>query len=250
MVEESHAPGGPVALVTGAGGGIGAAVAEALVAIGCRVVCAGGHLDRLEATTRRLGPLAHALELDVADPASVDSLCERLPPTLHGIDILVNNAGHDVGGRRRFDQGEMAEWQNIIETNVIGLVRVTHKVIAGMVTRDRGHIVNLGSVAGTRGYAGGTLYAGSKFAVHGFSESLRLDFRNTGIRVTEILPGMVRTDFAYHRWRGDEERATRFYEEFGVCLAPEDVARMVVFAVQQPRHVAITQLVVVPISQP
>ena len=150
MGEESHARAGSVALVTGAGGGIGAAVAEALVAIGCRVVCAGRRLDRLEATTGRLGPLAHALELDVVDPTSVDSLFKRLPPALHDIDILVNNAGHDVGGRRRFDQGEMAEWQNIIDTNVTGLVRVTHKVIAGMVARDHGHIVNLGSVAGTR----------------------------------------------------------------------------------------------------
>ena len=115
-----------------------------------------------------------------------------------------------------------------------------------MVARDRGHIVNLGSIAGTRGYAGGTLYAGSKFAVHGFRESLRLDFRNTGIRVTEILPGIVQTDFAFHRWRGD---ANRFYREFGVCLAPEDVVRMVAFAVQQPPHVVIAQLMVVPISQ-
>ena len=246
---ESHPDRGSVALVTGAGGGIGAAVAAALVAIGCRVVCTGRRLDRLEATARRLGPLAHALELDVADRISVDSLFDRLPQALHDIDILVKNAGHDVGGRRRFDQGEMAEWQSIVETNVVGLVRVTHKVIAGMVARDHGHIVNLGSIAGTRGYAGGALYAGSKFAVHGFSESLRLDFRNTGIRVTEILPGMVQTDFAFHRWRGDEQRAKRFYQEFGVCLAPEDVARMVAFAVQQPPHVVIAQLMVVPISQ-
>ena len=248
-MSESHPDRGSVALVAGAGGGIGAAVVAALVAIGCRVVCAGRRLDRLEATARRLGPLAHALELDVADRISVDSLFDRLPQALHDIDILVNNAGHDVGGRRRFDQGEMADWQSIVETNLVGLVRVTHKVIAGMVARDRGHIVNLGSIAGTRGYAGGTLYAGSKFAVHGFSESLRLDFRNTGIRVTEILPGMVQTDFAFHRWRGDEQRAKRFYQEFGICLAPEDVARMVAFAVQQPPHVVIAQLMVVPISQ-
>ena len=118
---ESHPRRGSVALVTGAGGGIGAAVAAALVAIGCRIVCAGRRLDRLEATARRLGPLAHALELDVADRISVDSLFDRLPKALHDIDILVNNAGHDVGGRRRFDQGKMAEWQSIVETNVLGL---------------------------------------------------------------------------------------------------------------------------------
>ena len=240
---------GSVALVTGAGGGIGAATAEALVALGCRVLCAGRRIDRLKAVTRRLGPLAHAFTLDVADEESVDGLFDRLPAELHAIDILVNNAGHDVGGRRRFDEGEMAEWQSIIDTNVLGLIRVTRKVIPGMIARDRGHIVNLGSIAGRRGYAGGTLYAASKFAVHGFSDSLRLDFADTGIRVTEILPGMVRTEFAFHRWRGDAERARNFYDEFGTCLEPADVARMVAFAVQQPAHVVVAQLMVVPISQ-
>lgn len=249
MAEESQPRQGSVALVTGAGGGIGAAVAEALAAIGCRVLCAGRRIDRLKVVASRLGAAAHPIELDVADERSVDGLFDRLPAALRDIDILVNNAGHDVGGRRRFDQGEMAEWHSIIETNVVGLVRVTHKVIAGMVARDRGHIVNLGSVAGVRGYAGGTLYAGSKFAVHGFSESLRRDYRNTGIRVTEILPGMVRTEFAANRWHGDETQAKKYYDEFGACLAPADVARSVVFALQQPAHVVIAQLMVVPISQ-
>lgn len=249
MTEESYPRPGSVALVTGGGSGIGAAVAEALVGIGCRVVCAGRRVDKLQAFTRRLGKSAHPLELDVADQKSVDGLFDRLPQALHEIDILVNNAGHDVGGRHRFDQGTMADWQSIIETNVVGLIRVTHKVIAGMVARDRGHVVNLGSIAGRRGYAGGTLYAGSKFAVHGFSDSLRLDFRNTAIRVPEIMPGMVRTDFAANRWKGDQAHADDFYDEFGVCLAPADVARTVVFALQQPPHVVIAQLMVVPISQ-
>lgn len=249
MAEENHPRKESVALVTGAGGGIGEAVAEALAKIGCRVVCAGRRIDRLEAVARRIGHSTYAVQLDVTDQNSVDGLFDRLPRELHEIDILVNNAGHDIGGRQRFDEGVMADWHNIIETNVVGLIHVTHKLISGMVARDRGHIVNLGSIAGTRGYAGGTLYAGSKFAVHGFSESLRLDFRNTGIRVTEIMPGMVHTDFAFNRWRGDQGRAENFYQEFGVCLTPADVARTVVFAVQQPSHVVIAQLVVVPISQ-
>ena len=248
MTEQSYPRPGSVALVTGGGSGIGAAVAEALVAVGCRVVCAGRHLDKLQAFTRRLGPKAHALQLDVADPASVDGMLDRLPQELREIEILVNNAGHDVGGRHRFDQGTMADWASIIETNVLGLIRVTHKVIPGMIARDRGDIVNLGSVAGRRGYAGGTLYAGSKFAVHGFSDSLRLDCRNTGIRVIEIMPGMVRTDFAANRWKGDKAYATKYYDDYGVCLAPDDVARTILFAVQQPPHVVIAQLMVVPVS--
>ena len=249
MADETLPRPGSIALVTGAGGGIGAAIAQALVAVGCRVLCAGRRLDRARAIASRIGPGANAFVLDVADQRSVDGLFDRLPSEFHEIDILVNNAGHDIGGRRRFDEGTITDWASIIETNVMGVVRVTHKVIPGMVARNRGHIVNIGSTAGTRGYAGGTLYAGSKFAVHGFSDSLRLGYRNTGVRVSEILPGMVRTDFAQNRWRGDTTRAEAFYQEFGVCLSPDDVARAVVFVLQQPPHVVISQVVVVPVSQ-
>lgn len=237
-----------VALVTGAGGGIGAAVARALANIGCRVVCAGRRRRRLEEVAGGLGDHGLAVELDVTDAAAVKSLPGRLPPDWREVEILVNNAGHDRGGRRRFHEGEPEDWADIIDTNVTGLMRVTRAFIDGMRARDRGHVVNVGSIAGTRPYATGTLYAASKHAVHGFSESLRLDYVDSGIRVTEILPGMVRTDFAYHR-SGDAEQARRFYQEFGVCLDPEDVARAVTYAVQQPAHVVISQIVVVPISQ-
>ena len=237
-----------MALVTGAGGGIGAAVAGALAGIGCRVICAGRTRERLDAVVDNLGTNALGLELDVTDAASVESLMSRLPESWRDIEILVNNAGHDRGGRRPFHEGSAAEWASIIDTNVTGQVRVTRTLIDGMRAHDRGHVVNIGSIAGIRPYATGTLYSASKHAVHGFSEALRLDYANSGIRVTEILPGMVRTDFAFHR-TGDAEQAARYYEEFGTCLDPEDVARAVLFAVQQPAHVVISQLVVVPISQ-
>ncbi len=239
---------GAVALVTGASSGIGAETAKALAASGCRVICAGRTRAKLDDVAASIEGKGMAFELDVDDRGSVASLFERLPPDWRDIDVLVNNAGHDRGGRRRFDEGSIEEWEKIIETNVIGLIRVTRVVIPQMIARDRGHIVNIGSISGYKPYAGGTLYAGSKFAVHGFSESLRLDYRNTGIRVTEILPGMVRTGFASARW-DDTSRAKKFYDDFGTCLAPEDVARSVVFAVQQPGHVVISQLVVVPSSQ-
>jgi 3-hydroxy acid dehydrogenase / malonic semialdehyde reductase len=237
---------GAVALVTGASSGIGAETVKELAALGCKVICAGRRRDKLEEAAKPVG--GHVLELDVTSRKSVESLIDRLPAPWREIDILVNNAGHDTGGRRRFDEGTLDEWESIIETNVIGLVRVTRVVIPGMIARDRGHVVNIGSISGYKPYAGGTLYAGSKFAVHGFSESLRLDYRNSGVRVTEILPGMVRTGFATARW-GDATRAKKFYDDFGVCLNPEDVARTVAFAVQQPKHVVISQLVVVPNSQ-
>lgn len=239
----------PVALVTGAGSGIGKSIALLLAGEGYRVILAGRRLARVREVADLIGANAHAVALDVADKTSVDSLFERLPPDWHAVGVLVNNAGHDVGGRRRFDEGTTEEWSRIIETNVIGLVRVTRLIIDGMLARRRGHIVNIGSTSGLQPYATGTMYASSKHAVHGFSESLRLDYAGTGVRVTEIMPGMVRTDFAAARW-GDVDEAMKFYEDFGQCLAPDDVARSVLFALEQPDHVVISQLVVVPTGVP
>lgn len=248
MATEAGFPAGSTALVTGASSGIGEGIATTLVENGYRVICAARRLEKLTELSDRLGSGAYPLALDVTDAASVESLRSRLPEGWRGIDILVNNAGHDEGGRRRFDEGSAAEWADIIETNVIGLIRTTRAVITGMIERDHGHIVNIGSIAGISSYATGTIYSGSKHAVHGFSESLRLDFAATGIRVTEILPGMVRTNFALTRWH-DQARADSFYDDFGVCLTPEDIARTVLFAIQQPPHVVISQLVVVPHAQ-
>ncbi|TDJ20063.1 MAG: SDR family oxidoreductase [Gammaproteobacteria bacterium] len=245
MATEAKLPAGSTALVTGASSGIGESIAIQLGRSGCRVICAGRRTDKLEALTEKLGSPGRALELDVTDASSAQSLMSRLPEDWRSIDILVNNAGHDQGGRRRFDQGSAAQWASIIETNVNGLIRTTHAVIPGMIARDHGHVVNIGSIAGLSPYATGTIYAASKHAVHGFSESLRLDFAGTGIRVTEILPGMVRTNFALTRW-GDPARAAAFYDDVGACLTPEDIARSVLFALQQPPHVVISQLVVVP----
>ena len=126
-------------------------------------------------------------------------------------------------------------------------MRVTHAVIDGMLERGHGQVVNLGSTAGLKPYATGTAYVTSKYAVHGFSESLRLDYAGRGIRVTEIMPGLVRTDFA-HRRLGDEQKADAFYDSFEQSLSPDDIANTVLFALQQPRHVEIAQLVVLPVS--
>ncbi len=236
---------GQTALVTGASAGIGRQTARALVDAGAQVIFAARRISRLEQIVSSLGDNALALELDVCDAASVESISERLPQRWRSIDILVNNAGHDVGGRQVFHEGSTTQWSAIIETNVIGLIRVTHKVIEGMLARDHGHIVNIGSTSGFQPYATGTIYSSSKHAVHGFSESLRLDYTNTGIRVTEVLPGLVRTDFATTRW-DDEKKATAFYDRIDQCLSPDDIARAVVFALEQPAHVVISQLVVRP----
>ena len=234
---------GAVALVTGAGSGIGEATARRLAEAGLDVICAGRRLEKVETAAATIG--GHALELDVVDPESVASIEDRLPAGLREIDVLINSAGHDVGGRRRFDAGSADQWAKIIETNVTGLVRITRQVIPGMLARDRGHIVNIGSIAGLVAYKTGSIYAASKHAVHGLSESLRLDFAGTGVRVSEILPGMVRTEFALNRWK-EERTAAAFYDDYGICLDPDDIARAVLYCLRQPPHVVISQLVVMP----
>ena len=234
---------GAVALVTGAGSGIGEASARRLAEAGLEVICAGRRLERVESVATAIG--GHALDLDVTDPESVDSIEERLAAGLREIDVLINSAGHDAGGRRRFDAGSADQWAKIIETNVTGLIRVTRQVIPGMLARDRGHIVNIGSIAGLVAYKTGSIYAASKHAVHGLSESLRQDFAGTGVRVSEILPGMVRTEFALNRWK-DEATAGAFYDDFGTCLEPDDIAGAVLYCLRQPPHVVISQLVVMP----
>ena len=235
-------------LITGAGTGIGKASAFALAEAGYRVICCGRRAAPLETLAGDIGDQALPLTLDITDPASVEGLFERLPEGWRDIDLLVNNAGHDIGGRRPFHEGDAEQWAAIVETNVIGLMRLTHAVLPQMIARGGGDIVNLGSISGITAYAKGAPYNASKFAVHGFSQALRLEHLESGIRVLEILPGVVRTDFAETRW-GDSETGQAFYESYDDCLLPEDIARTLVFAVTQPRHVSLTQIVVMPSSQ-
>ena len=235
--------GPPTALVSGASGGIGAAICRQLIVAGYRVMATARQLDSLQELQRKLGERLVPLALDVTDAAAVRALAE----TVGEIDVLVNNAGHDAGGRRLFEQGSAEQWCDIIDTNVQGVIRLTHALIDGMLARGRGHIVNLGSIAGLKPYATGSAYVSSKYAVHGLSETLRLDFAGRGIRVTEIMPGLVRSGFAERRL-GDAGKAQDFYDSFEQCLDPADVAATVLFALQQPAHVEIAQLVVLPVS--
>ena len=246
MTEESILRPDALALVTGAGTGIGAAVAAGLIDRGCRVIAAGRRLERLRELAARLGERCFPLELDITSAAATAGLLGRLPEDLKAIDILVNNAGHDGGGRRRYDHGASDDVASTVETGVIGTMRVTHAVAPGMVERGRGHIVNIGSVAGIQAMPGGAAYIAAKHGVHGFSRALRADYAGKGVRVSEILPGLTRTEFAEARLRGDKEKAAAFYENFDVVMEPEDVARAVLFALEQPPHVTIAELLVVP----
>ena len=237
----------PVALVSGASGGIGESICRHLVENGYRVVATGRNEARLQALEQSLGEHLFPLTLDVTDAGAVKALGSRLPPEFSNPSVLVNNAGHDVGGRRLFEQGSAEQWCDIVETNVQGGIRLTHAFVDNMLARGAGHVVNIGSIAGLKPYATGTAYVTSKYAVHGLSETLRLDFAGRGIRVTEIMPGLVRSGFAEQRL-GDAQKAQDFYDSFEQCLDPDDVASSVVFALQQPAHVEIAQLVVLPVS--
>ena len=249
MTPCEHIADGTVALVTGASSGIGEAVAVALVAGGCRVIGAARRGDRLQGLADRLGDRFHPLALDVTDPGSVDGLIGRLPEGLREVRILVNNAGHGVGSGVRFDLHGADEAAGMVETNVVGLMRVTRAIAPGMVARDAGDIVNIGSVLGVKPLAANAAYTASKYAVHGFSDNLRADFAETGLRVIEILPGLVRTEFALQRMRGDQEKAKAYYDDRDWSLGADDVARAVVFALDQPAHVTIAQVLVLPTAQ-
>lgn len=237
---------GKVALVTGASGGIGLAISKVLIAAGCRVIFSGRNKTLLDQVARATGGRAYTLVLDVSKAGACNELVRDVPPEFQAVCILVNNAGHDVGGRRLFHEGNCEDWDAIIETNVKGLMRVTHALLPIMLEQKEGHIVNIGSVAGVSSYRTGTAYNASKFAVHGFTEALRKDLDHTNLRVTEIMPGLVKTDFARNRNRGDQDMAEKFYQSFPVQLAPEDVARAVRYALEQPPHVNVSQLMIEP----
>lgn len=238
------------ALITGAASGIGAAIARRLAAAGRRLALVDRDAARLEALAAELGEArVCTLVLDVTDGPAVAALPERIPEAFRPIEALINNAGHDIGGTTRFDRGSAEDWAAIVETNLIGMLRVTRALLPDMVARDRGDIVNLGSIAGLRIVPDMAAYTASKTGVHGFSDTLRGDLQDTGVRVTEIMPGLTRTDIIRTRYRGDDQRAEAYFERFRMALDPDDVARCVLFALETPPHAQVAHLTVLPVNR-
>jgi len=231
---------GKTAIVTGASSGIGAAIARALRAEGARVAGGARRVERLETDV--------ALALDVTDAESCERFVAAAVEHLQGLDILVNNAGLALG-RDPFDHSTEADEEVVLETNVHGLIRMTRLCLPHL--RDGGHIVSMGSVAGIAAYPNGSLYVTSKFAVHGFTRALREDLLGRPIRVTNVAPGLVETDFSKVRFRGDEEKARGVYENvaMGGPVGPADVADCVVFALTRPPHVNVDEIVVTALAQ-
>jgi 3-hydroxy acid dehydrogenase/malonic semialdehyde reductase len=237
-----------VILVTGATAGFGAAFARRFVQDGHRVIATGRRVERLEGLAKELGDALLARPLDVTDAASVAGFVNSLPEAWREIDVLVNNAGLALGLSPAWD-ADLAQWDTMVATNVTGLMHVTRAVLPGMVERNRGTIINLGSVAGSYPYPGGHVYGGTKAFVKQFSLNLRADLVGKNIRVTDIEPGLVGgSEFSQVRFSGDEKKAKAVYE--GVTpLSPEDIAETAAWIIGLPEHMNINRIELMPTCQ-
>ncbi len=236
--------GSRTAVVTGASSGIGAATARALATAGCTVVCAARRTERIEALAAEIG--GRAVHCDVTDDTSVAALADAVGPRL---DVLVNNAGGAVG-IETVAEGDVDGWRWMFELNVLGALRVTKALLPALVTSGDGVLINVGSTAGRIAYEGGAGYTAAKHGLAVMTETLRLELVAHPVRITEIAPGMVRTEeFSLHRFGGDEEAANKVYEGVADPLVAEDVADAIAWVATRPSHVNIDLLVVKPRAQ-
>jgi serine 3-dehydrogenase len=242
---------GKTALITGASSGIGQACAEVFAKEGARLILAARRGDRIATIVRRLkseyGSEAIGLTFDVRKEMEIRNAVEALPADWKRVDILLNNAGLSRG-LDKLHEGSLQDWEEMIDTNVKGLLYVTRLVLPGMVERKSGHVVNIGSVAGHQLYPGGNVYCASKFAVRAISEGMRIDLLGTHVRVTSIDPGMVETAFSEVRFHGDTKRAAQVYANFSPLQA-SDVADTVLYCVTRPPHVDVAEVLLMPTDQ-
>lgn len=237
-----------IIVVTGATSGFGAAIARRFAGQGHHVVAIGRRADRLAALREALGDHIFPLPLDVTDREAVCTAIATLPADFAAVDILVNNAGLALG-LEPAHRASLDDWEAMIDTNAKGLVFMTHALLPGMVERDRGHVINLGSIAATYPYPGGNVYGATKAFVRQFSLNLRADLAGTRVRVTDVEPGMVGgSEFSTVRFGGDLERATKLYEGADPLL-PEDIADTVEWIALRPSRVNINTIELMPVSQ-
>jgi 3-hydroxy acid dehydrogenase/malonic semialdehyde reductase len=240
-----------IAFITGASAGIGKATALALAKEGARLLLCARSTDGLEAMTPELmkagAAAVHTLALDVRKREEIEPTLSQLPDAWNEIEILVNNAGL-ARGLEKLYADDIDHWEEMIDTNIKGLLYMTRAVLPGMVERNAGHVVNLGSTAAYIPYAGGSVYCASKAAEKMLSEGMRIDLMGTNVRVTSVDPGMVETRFSEIRFGGDKERAAKVYANI-TPLTPDDVADVIAWAVTRPLHVNINTVLLTPIGQ-
>jgi 3-hydroxy acid dehydrogenase/malonic semialdehyde reductase len=240
-----------IVFITGASAGIGAACARGFAAEGAKLLLAARRVERLEAMTAELRQAGAAavrnFKLDVQDREAVERALAELPEEWREIDVLVNNAGLSRGLDKVWE-GKPEDWEEMIDTNVKGMLWVTRAVVPGMVKRGRGHVVNLGSTAQELAYPGGAVYCGTKAAVKLINDGLRQDLMGTPVRVSDIGAGMVETEFSEVRFRGDTARAEKVYQNI-TPLTPDDLADAIVWATTRPAHVNVAHLIMTTIDQ-
>jgi NADP-dependent 3-hydroxy acid dehydrogenase YdfG len=240
-----------IVFITGASSGIGAATAMGFARLGAKLLLCARRLERLQemdAELRHAGATdIYSFALDVQQRDAVASAWTALPQAWTEIDVLVNNAGLSRGLKKLYED-DIEDWEEMIDTNIKGLLYVTRSVVPDMVNRGRGHVINLGSIAGHFAYPNGGVYCATKAAERFISDGLRIDLNGTPVRVTSIDPGMVETDFSKVRFRGNEHRAAQTYQNVDP-LQPEDVADAIVWAATRPAHVSIQTVVLTPTAQ-
>ena len=237
-------------LITGATSGIGLACARKFAANGDRLILTGRNEQRLAEIRNELtakGTDVLTFVFDVRDREQAKACIASLPQEWQAIDVLVNNAGLALGLEPEYE-GDLDDWETMIDTNIMGLLTMTRLVVPGMVERNRGHIINVGSVAGDAAYAGGNVYCATKAAVKALSDGLRIDVANTAVRVTNLKPGLVETNFSNIRFHGDNDRAATVYKGIKP-LTGDDIADVAVFAANAPEHVQIAEVLILATHQ-
>jgi len=240
-----------VAIITGATAGIGKATAEILAKNNFDIVITGRRAENLKVLEDEIrsktGSNVLSLAFDIRDQAAVKSACEKLTGNWENVEVLVNNAGL-AAGMSHIHEGSVEDWEQMIDTNIKGLLYMTRIISPGMVSRNKGHIINLGSIAGKESYEKGNVYNATKFAVDGLTQGMRIDLAEYGIKVTSIDPGAVETEFSLVRFKGDADKADKVYEGF-TPLHALDIAEAILFAVTRPPHVNIDDMLIMPTAQ-
>ncbi|HXX65152.1 MAG TPA: SDR family oxidoreductase [Bacteroidota bacterium] len=240
-----------IVFITGASSGIGEACAKAFAREGAHLLMAARREERLRtlgAALSRAHPVrVHSFALDVRDQEAVSRAIDALPEQWRSIDILINNAGLSRG-LDKVHEGSIQDWEEMIDTNVKGLLYVTRAVLPSMARRKSGHVINLGSIAGHQLYPNGNVYCATKHAVKALSEGLRMDLLGTNIRVSSVDPGLVETEFSRVRFHGDVARAAKTYENMRPLLA-DDIAEVILFCATRPAHVDLAEVIVMPTDQ-
>ena len=236
-----------IVLMTGATSGIGLACARKFAANGDKLILTGRNEHRLAELKKELATDVLTLAFDVRDREKAQQYIGGLPDEWQKIDVLVNNAGLALGLEPEYE-GNMDDWETMIDTNIKGLLTMTRLIVPGMVERNSGHIINVGSVAGDAAYAGGNVYCATKAAVKALTDGLRIDVANTAIRVTNLKPGLVETNFSNIRFKGDEERAAKLYTGIKP-LTGDDIADVAVYAANAPEHVQIAEVLILATHQ-